>query len=157
MLYRVTPATDAADRGAAAARIAADLPADAVISTVTDLDLKSNVDRIAQLYVPVLLAFSIFALLAAAFTIANVVGGIVLTSYRDIGVMKAVGFTPAQVTAILIGQILVPVTVGAIAGVIAGAIASQPTSRPPPSRSGCRPRSRCPGRSSRSSSPPASA
>ena len=127
MLYRVTPATNAADRGAAAARITADLPADAVISTTTDLDLKSNVDQIAQLYVPVLLAFSIFALLAAAFTIANVVGGVVLTSYRDIGVMKAVGFTPAQVTAILIGQILVPVTVGAIGGVIVGAIASQPT------------------------------
>ena len=50
-----------------------------------------------------------------------------MTSYRDIGVMKAVGFTPAQVTAILIGQILVPVTVGAIGGVIVGAIASQPT------------------------------
>ena len=78
-------------------------------TSTTYLDLKADVDRIAELYVPVLLAFSIFALLAAAFTIANVVGGVVLTSYRDIGVMKAVGFTPAQVSLVLVGQILVPV------------------------------------------------
>ena len=102
------------------------LPPDAVANTVTYLDTKVDVDRIAQLYVPVLLAFSLFALLAAAFTIANVVGGIVLSGYRDIGVMKAVGFTPRQISAILLGQILVPVTIGAIAGVVAGTLASQP-------------------------------
>ena len=64
----------------------------------TYLETKATSTDVAQLYVPILLAFSVFALLAAAFTIANVVSGIVLTSYRDIGVMKAVGFTPGQVT-----------------------------------------------------------
>ena len=126
MLYRVDPATSPADLTAAIARITAGLPADAVDSSTTYLQTKADVDTIAQLYVPVLLAFSIFALLAAAFTIANVVGGIVLTSYRDIGVMKAVGFTPGQVTAILLAQILVPVAIGASLGVVAGVVASQP-------------------------------
>ena len=126
MLYRVDPSGTAADLSAAVARITATLPAEAVTGSTTYLDAKANVDSIAQLYVPILLAFSIFALLAAGFTIANVVSGIVLTSYRDIGVMKAVGFTPVQVTGILVGQILVPVTLGAIAGVIIGTIASQP-------------------------------
>ena len=92
----------------------------------TYLDAKADVDPIAQLYVPILLAFSIFALLAAAFTIANVVSGIVLTSYRDIGVMKAVGFTPVQVTASSSARSSSPVTIGAVAGVIIGTIASQP-------------------------------
>ena len=108
MLYRVDPSGTAADLSAAVARITATLPAEAVTGSTTYLEAKANVDSIAQLYVPILLAFSIFALLAAGFTIANVVSGIVLTSYRDIGVMKAVGFTPAQVTGILVGQILVP-------------------------------------------------
>ena len=59
--------------------------------------------------------------LGAAFTIANVVSGIVLTSYREIGVMKAVGFTPGQVTTILVAQIMAPVVVGTAAGVVPGA------------------------------------
>ncbi len=126
MLYRVDPAASAADLTAALARITTGVSADDVVSSTTYLQTKADVESIAQLYVPVLLAFSIFALLAAAFTIANVVGGIVLTSYRDIGVMKAVGFTPTQVTAILLTQILVPVTIGTVLGVVAGVIASQP-------------------------------
>ncbi len=88
--------------------------------------MKTGVDRVADLYVPVLLAFSVFALLAAAFTIANVVSGVVLTGYRSIGVMKAIGYTPFQVTSILLAQILVPVIVGVVAGVAVGTVASRP-------------------------------
>jgi putative ABC transport system permease protein len=126
MLYRVDPSRTAEDLAAAIGRITSSLPANAVVMSTTYLATKADVNTIAQLYVPILLAFSVFALLAAAFTIANVVGGIVLTSYRDIGVMKAIGFTPVQVTAILVAQILVPVTTGAVAGVIVGSILSQP-------------------------------
>jgi putative ABC transport system permease protein len=126
MLYRVDPSGTVADLSAAVGRITSSLPADAVVTSTTYLEAKANVDSIAQLYVPILLAFSVFALLAAAFTIANVVSGVVLTSYRDIGVMKAIGFSPVQVTTILVGQILVPVTIGAVAGVIVGTVASQP-------------------------------
>src|SRR4030095_11935680 len=112
---------------AAAAAITADLPADAVAGSSNYLAIKTRVDDVAQLYVPALLAFALFALMAAAFTIANVVSGINLTSYREIGVMKAVGFTPAQVTVTLLAQILVPVTLGAVAGAVAGVIGSRPT------------------------------
>jgi putative ABC transport system permease protein len=110
-------------------RIAGDLPASAVTGRISYLDTQRGVNGTADLYVPVLLAFAVFALLAAAFTIANVVGGIVLTGYRDIGVMKAVGFTAGQISATLLAQILVPVALGAAAGVVAGTIASQPTVR----------------------------
>ena len=126
MLYRVDPSRTAEDLAAAIGRITSSLPADAVVTSTTYLATKADVNTIAQLYVPILLAFAVFALLAAAFTIANVVSGIVLTSYRDIGVLKAVGFTPVQVTRILLAQILVPVTIGAVAGVIVGTILSQP-------------------------------
>jgi putative ABC transport system permease protein len=127
MLYRVDPSATEADLAAAVTNITRGLPPSAVVGRISYLDTNTSVDRTADLYVPVLLAFAAFALLAAAFAIANVVGGIVLTAYRDIGVMKAVGFTPRQVSATLLGQILVPVAIGATAGVAAGTVASQPT------------------------------
>ena len=127
MLYRVEPSATAADLQAAVAAITEGLPPDAVASTYSYLETKVDVDSTASLYVPILLAFSAFALAAAAFTIANIVSGIVLTSYRDIGVMKAIGFTPLQVTSILLAQIMVPATVGIGAGVVAGLLGSAST------------------------------
>ncbi len=129
MLYRVTPSATAADLTRATASIVAGLPADAIRGSQTYLEIKTNVDQLADLYVPVLLAFAVFALLAAAFLIANVVTGVVLTSYRDIGVMKAVGYTPRQVSAILGGQVLVPAAAGTVIGVALGTLASQPVAR----------------------------
>ena len=127
MLYRVEPSATAADLAAATAEITGRLPAGAVIDATTYLDARADLNQVVDLYVPVLLAFSLFALLAAAFTIANVVSGVVLSSRRDIGVMKAIGFTPGQVIANLMGQILVPVLIGTSIGVLAGMLASRPT------------------------------
>lgn len=127
MLYRVDPSASEADLTTAVTRITGGLPATAITGRISYLDTQRGVNGTADLYVPVLLAFAVFALLAAAFTIANVVGGIVLTAYRDIGVMKAVGFTAGQISTTLLAQILMPVGLGAAAGVIAGTIASQPT------------------------------
>jgi len=126
MLYRVSPATTASDLGTATAAITASVPADAVNGVVTYLSLQRDVDRTAAVFIPILLAFSIFGLLAAAFLIANAVSGIVLASYRQIGIMKAVGYTPRGVTAILLGEILLPAAVATGAGVGAGTVASLP-------------------------------
>ncbi len=126
MLYRVAPSATAADLAAATTAITHGLPSDAVLGSQTYLKMKTDVDRVADLYVPVLLAFAIFALLAAAFLIANVVTGVVLTSYRDIGIMKAVGYTPGQVSVVLAGQVLAPAMLGSVIGVVIGTIASQP-------------------------------
>lgn len=127
MLYRVDPSATPADLAAASGAITSGLPSGAIVDSTTYLDARAAVSEVADLYVPVLIAFSLFALLAAAFTIANVVSGVVLAGRRDIGVMKAIGFTPGQVTTTLMGQILVPVLIGTSAGVIAGMLASQPT------------------------------
>jgi putative ABC transport system permease protein len=126
MLYRVSSSGSVADLTGAAAQITAGLPASVVASTATYLDRQADVDRLADLYVPVLLAFSVFALLAAIFSIANVVSGIVLAGRREIGVMQAIGFTPTQVVRILVGQVLGPVLVGAVAGTAIGSLASLP-------------------------------
>lgn len=126
VLYRVTPSATAAEVGAAAAQVASVVPPGSVRSSHTWLEAMADVDQVAKLYVPVLIAFSVFALLAAAFAIANVVGGIVLTRVRDIGIQKALGFTPSQVTAGLLAQVLLPATAGAVAGVAIGVAASRP-------------------------------
>ncbi len=126
MLYRVSPSATTNDLATALTTITRGLPSGAVASSQTYLARKASVDRTASLFVPILLAFSVFALLAAAFIIANVVTGIVLSSYREIGVMKAIGFTPGQVTWTLLVQILVPVALGAVIGVAIGSVLSQP-------------------------------
>ena len=55
-----------------------------------------------------LIAFSVFALAAAAAIVADLVTGIVISAYREIGIMKAVGFAPANVVGVLVLQILLP-------------------------------------------------
>ncbi len=126
MLYRVSPSATTADLGTATAAITGSLPADAVSRVTTYLSLQQDVDRTAAVFIPILLAFSIFGLLAAAFLIANAVSGIVLASYRQIGIMKSVGYTPGGITAVLLAEILLPAALGTVAGVIAGTIASLP-------------------------------
>ncbi len=126
MLYRVDPAASSADLAAAQARITAMIPGDQVADSRTYLAQKAETDSIADLFVPILLSFSVFALLAAAFTIVNVVSGIVLSNVRGIGVLTSIGFTPIQVTATVAGQVGIPAVVGALGGVLLGTIVAQP-------------------------------
>ena len=62
--------------------------------------------------------FSLFALAASAFIIINVITTQVLTRRREVGVLKAVGFTPRQVTGLLLIEQLTLGVAAAIAGVI---------------------------------------
>lgn len=126
MLYRVKTSATPADLTSAAATITHALPADAVLRSIPYLTNKTRIDQTAALMAPILVGFSVFALGAAAFIVVNVIGGIVVASGRDFGLLAAVGFTPGQVRSILVGQIAVPATVGAVLGLGLGALASQP-------------------------------
>ncbi|MGH7748476.1 MAG: FtsX-like permease family protein, partial [Candidatus Dormibacteria bacterium] len=111
---------------AASNQITRSLPANDVVGASNWLEQKISADVTTSVMIPFLLAFSIFALVVAAMIIGNVVSGAVIAGYRDIGVMKAIGFTPLQVLAVLVVQILIPATAGAAAGVVVGLLASQP-------------------------------
>lgn len=74
----------------------------------------------------VIFAFSVFALAAVALIVGSVVAGTVLSSYRDVGIMKTLGFTPVEVVAIFIGQMVLTALAGAIIGIPVGALASRP-------------------------------
>jgi len=124
--YRVTPAATAADISRALRSITAGLPPGAVADTRSYLDVKRSADLVSSVMVPFLVAFSVFALVATALIVANVVTGVVIASYRDIGIMKSIGFVPWRVSAVLGLEVLVPAVAGALAGVAAGTLASEP-------------------------------
>jgi putative ABC transport system permease protein len=126
MEFRLVHSATNRDVAAAADSIGAGLPQGAVLDSSDYLDAKLSADRTTAVMIPFLLAFSTFALLASALIIANLVSGAVIAGTRDIGIMKSVGFTPAQVVAVLAGQTLIPAMVGCLVGLPVGILASQP-------------------------------
>ena len=69
---------------------------------------------------PFVLAFAILGVVLAVLITASVVSAAVIASYRRIGVLKSIGFTPAQVTATYLIQISLPALAGAAAGAVLG-------------------------------------
>jgi putative ABC transport system permease protein len=126
MDFRLIRSSTNQDVASAANSISAGLPQGSVVDTSNYLDAKLSADRTTAVMIPFLLAFSTFALLASALIIANLVSGAVIAGTRDIGIMKSVGFTPAQVVGVLAGQMLLPSMVGCVLGVPVGILASQP-------------------------------
>src|SRR5262245_32332507 len=126
MAYRLRHSATAGDIASAVDAITAAVPSEAVMDTSNYLAAKLDADRTTAVMIPFLLAFSAFALIASALIIANLVGGAVIAGIREIGIMKSVGFTPAQVVAVFAGQMLLPAAMGCVAGVPAGIALSQP-------------------------------
>ena len=126
MAYRLHQASTAAQITAAIDAITQRLPAGSIVDTSNYLDAKLNADRTTAVMIPFLLAFSVFALLASALIIANLVGGAVIAGTREIGIMKSVGFTPVQVVRVFAGQLLIPAGFGCLLGLPAGILLSQP-------------------------------
>jgi putative ABC transport system permease protein len=124
--YRLHQASTPAQIAAAVDVISSAMPAQSVMETSNYLDAKLNADRTTAVMIPFLLAFSAFALLASALIIANLVGGAVIAGTREIGIMKSVGFTPAQVVRVFAGQMLIPAGLGSWLGLPAGVLLSQP-------------------------------
>jgi putative ABC transport system permease protein len=102
------------------------LPPGSVASSVNYLFISTIFNITNQALTSVLIAFSLFALAATVAIVANLVTGIVIASYREIGIMKAVGFAPQHVVGVFVLQILAPATAACIIGIPAGTILSQP-------------------------------
>lgn len=120
MLYTFTHAATAQQVSANFAELKAALPAGAVTNSVSWLDTESTSAQIAGLNTPFVVAFAIIGLVLAVLITANVISAAVVAGYRRIGVLKSIGFTPAQVTATYLAQIGMPALAGAIAGTVLG-------------------------------------
>jgi putative ABC transport system permease protein len=124
--YRLHHASTAADIRSATDAITRAVPAGSVLDTSNYLDAKLNADRTTAVMIPFLLAFSLFALLASAFIIANLVSGAVIAGTREIGIMKSLGYTPVQVVVSYAAQMLIPAAIGGGFGLPLGVLLSQP-------------------------------
>ncbi|GAA3254224.1 FtsX-like permease family protein [Dactylosporangium siamense] len=122
VLYRLRgePAAPTVDAFTAA------LPSSGLLATSSYLVIKEAVAAGPGAYVPFLIVFGILGLLVAVLVVANVVSGAVVSGYRHIGVLKALGFTPVQVVAVYLTMVSVPAVVGAVLGSVAGEYAARP-------------------------------
>jgi len=126
MAYRFRSAATRADIRADVKAIENTLPAGAVTAYASYFDFKDSYDFNNSLILTFLLAFAALALGAVAVIVANVVTGAVLASYREIGILKAIGFTPRQVVMVFVIQMLIPALAAAVVGIPLGALAAKP-------------------------------
>ncbi|MEV4516228.1 FtsX-like permease family protein [Dactylosporangium sp. NPDC049525] len=126
MLYRFTDVATEAQMTAHRTAVAAAVPADALTGATSYLTVKHAAEREAATFVPFVVAFGVLGLCMSVLIIGVVVSGSVGAATRRIGILKAVGFTPAQVTRAYVGQALIPATVGTVLGVVLGNLAAVP-------------------------------
>src|SRR5207253_11135950 len=107
-------------------RLKTSLPPGSVAGSQTYLLIRSIFNITNQILTGVLVAFSVFALAATVAIVATLVTGIVISAYRETGIMRAVGFTPYQVVQVFALQIVMPALAACLVGVTAGTLASQP-------------------------------
>ncbi|WP_149260784.1 ABC transporter permease [Actinomadura sp. K4S16] len=117
MLYRFDRAKGASEVRQSLTAATAGLPMRGYDSYVTAE--RSFEKRFNQL-IPFVTVFGVLAMAVSVFIVANVVSGAVVSGFRHIGVMKALGFTPAQVTAVYVVMVAVPALLGCAVGLLAG-------------------------------------
>jgi putative ABC transport system permease protein len=118
MLYRFASADSGAAVNAGVAALRRALPAGSVLGAESWLAVKAQENESIVPWVPFLVTFGVIGLVMSVLIEVNVVSGAVTAGTRRIGVLKAVGFTPAQVVSVYVLQVAVP----GVAGVAGGAV-----------------------------------
>ncbi|MFJ5927404.1 FtsX-like permease family protein [Kitasatospora sp. NPDC092948] len=126
VLYRFSHAGSAAGMDAATASVTRQLPPGSLLTGQSYLKVKEQVGRGAELFVPLLMTFGVVGLVVAVLIVGNVIGGAVVSGFRHIGVLKAIGFTPNQVVAVYLTMLSVPAVAGCVLGTVTGNLAAVP-------------------------------
>jgi putative ABC transport system permease protein len=126
MAYRLRSAPTQAQLRDVMDRLSTSLPSGAVSGSANYLAIRDAYQADNQFLLVLLLAFGTFALVASLAITINLVLGTVLAGYRDIGISKALGFTPLQVVVSLVAAMTIPALVGCAVGIPAGAALSVP-------------------------------
>ena len=129
MLYRLSASALASDVDTVRSAVTAALPADTVLGSQSWLTTKQAADRTTALFVPFLIAFGLLGLVMAVLSVGSVIAGAVGAGTYRIGVLKALGFTPAQVVRAYLAQALIPAGLGIGLGVVAGNLLTIPVLR----------------------------
>lgn len=126
MLYRFTQAATAAEVSSAQEAVTAGLPAEALLGAQSYLVLKQDITSESAVYIPFLVVFGVLALVVSILIVANVVSGAVVAGFRNIGMLKALGFTPNQVMAVYLVMVIVPSVIGCVLGAVLGNVVARP-------------------------------
>lgn len=126
VLYRFATAGTAAQVSADLAEVRAALPAGAITGGQSYLPIRLQATESLAPIVPFVVAFGIIGLVMSVLIVSNVVSGAVVAGYRRIGILKSIGFTPAQVVAAYVGQVVFSAVIGCLAGVGLGNLLSVP-------------------------------
>ncbi|MER7578958.1 FtsX-like permease family protein [Kitasatospora sp. NPDC097691] len=125
-LYRFAHAGTDAEVEADHAALAAAVPAGALVKATSYRPAQQEADRTASTFVPFVTAFGVLGLAMSVLIIGVVVSGAVTAATRRIGILKSLGFTPAQVARAYVGQALIPAGIGTALGVLGGNLLSVP-------------------------------
>ncbi|MEZ0107959.1 putative ABC transport system permease protein [Catenulispora sp. EB89] len=121
MMYRFRDAGSDSALKADVVSVTAHLPAGSLAGTSSYLTIKNHLATGPNTYVPFLTAFSILGLVISIMIVGNVVSGAVVAGYRHIGILKALGFSPNQVTSVYVLMVAVPAAAGCVVGAAIGA------------------------------------
>ncbi|MFE4665644.1 ABC transporter permease [Streptomyces sp. NPDC056716] len=126
MLYRFHDAGTEAELTAARKVIADAVPAGTLSGTRSYLAVQE--ERLANTlaFVPFVAAFGVLGLAMSVLIIGIVVSGAVGSARRRIGILKALGFTPAQVVRAYVAQALLPAALGCVLGAGLGQLLAGP-------------------------------
>jgi putative ABC transport system permease protein len=126
MLYRFVSAGSAAQIRQDVAAVRTALPTGAILGTSNWLTTKAEATGSGSIIAPFVVAFAVIGLVMSVLIVANVVSGAVVASYRRIGVLKSIGFTPSQVVVSYLARVGVPAVIGCALGVVLGDLLALP-------------------------------
>ncbi|MCN9243203.1 ABC transporter permease [Streptomyces sp. RY43-2] len=126
MLYRFRHAATDAEVTAGRKAIENAVPAGSLAGASSFLQAERSANRTTSTLVPFVIAFGVIGLVMSVLVIGTVVSGAVGTATRRIGILKSLGFTPAQVVRAYVAQALIPATVGTALGVVLGNLMAVP-------------------------------
>jgi len=130
LLYRFGSDATSGDLAADASAVTAALPKGTVVGAPASyLSVRQSEQSSVAPWVPFIIAFGVIALVISVLIVVNVVSGAVVAGTTRIGVLKSVGFTPAQVVAAYVLLVAVPAVTGAIVGVVCGNLLAAPIYR----------------------------
>jgi putative ABC transport system permease protein len=126
MLYRFASAGSTAQVNKDIGEVRGALPRGDLAGTQSYLTAKLQAASGIAPWVPFIVAFGLIGLVMSVLIVANVVSGAVVAGTRRIGVLKSIGFSPAQVVATYVLQVAVPALIGCVAGVVGGNLLAAP-------------------------------
>jgi putative ABC transport system permease protein len=129
LLYRFASNATNSDISADIGEVEAALPSGAVLTHASYLSVRQSEQSSIAPWVPFIVAFGVIALAISVLIVVNVVGGAVVAGTTRIGVLKSIGFTPAQVVACYVLLVAVPAVTGAVAGLVVGNLLAVPLYR----------------------------